>query len=116
MNDDIEWLSIPEFADRLGVTASKVRDKMHDRAVVAVRRGPNHAWSLPEVFIAIGDGGPHIIASLRGTFTLLADAGFTDDDAVEWMLTPHEELGTTPVEQLRQGHKAHVRRLAQALL
>ncbi len=116
MNDDIEWLTVPDFADRLGITASKVRDKMRDRAVVATRRGPSEAWHLPADYIVVGDGGPHVIATLRGTFTLLADAGFSDDDAIQWMLTHHEELGMTPLESLRQGRRAHVRRLAQALL
>jgi hypothetical protein len=116
VSDNTEWLSIPEFADRLGVPATRVRDKMRDRAVIAVRRGPNDALAMPAGFIVQGDGGPHIIAALRGTFTLLADAGFSDDEAMDWVLAQHEELQMSPLESLRLGHKAHVRRLAQALL
>lgn len=116
MSDEIEWLSIPEFADRLGVPATKVRDKIRDRAVIAIRRGPNNALAIPSLFIVQGDGGPHVIAALRGTFTLLADAGFSDDDAMGWVLAYHDELEMSPLESLRLGHKAPVRRLAQALL
>jgi hypothetical protein len=113
---DVEWLTIPDFADRLGITPAKVRDKIRDGYVIAVRRGEAQTWQMPAGFITIGDGGPHIIATLRGTFTLLSDAGFSDDEAMEWMLTEAEELGMTPLESLREGRRSHVRRLAQALL
>jgi len=116
VNDDTEWLSIPEFADRLAVPATRVRDKIRDRAVIAIRRGPNNAWAIPSSFIVQGEGGPHIIAALRGTFTLLADAGFSDDEAMAWVLAHHDDLEMSPLDSLRLGHKAHVRRLAQALL
>ncbi|PKQ25770.1 MAG: transcriptional regulator [Actinobacteria bacterium HGW-Actinobacteria-4] len=116
VSEDVEWLSIPEFADRLGIPAAQVRDKIRDRKILAIRRGEQQAWALPAGFITIGDGGPHVIATLRGTFTLLADAGFSDDEAMAWMLAEHEELGMSPLASLREGRRSHVRRLAQALL
>ena len=46
---------------------------------------------------------------------MLADAGFTDDEAIDWLLDEEDSLGTTPIEALRAGRKAEVRRVAQAL-
>jgi len=46
---------------------------------------------------------------------VLADAGFSDDEAMRWLLNPDESIGIPPVEALRRGRKAEVRRVAQAL-
>jgi hypothetical protein len=46
---------------------------------------------------------------------LLADSGFTDDEAMRWLLDVDDSLGTSPIEALRAGRKAEVRRVAQAL-
>jgi hypothetical protein len=116
VSEDVEWLSIPEFADRLGISAVQVRDKIRDRKIIAIRRGDQQAWAVPAQFIVIGDGGPHVIATLRGTFTLLADAGFSDEETMAWLLAEHDELGMSPLASLREGRRSHVRRLAQALL
>ncbi|WP_062202130.1 Rv2175c family DNA-binding protein [Demequina salsinemoris] len=116
MSNDIEWLSIPEFADRISVRDSRVRDLLRDRALIAVRRGENNALSLPADFIVPGDHAPHIIATLKGTLTLLLDMGLSDDEVIEWLFTPSDELDTTPMEALRQGQRAAVRRAAQTLL
>jgi hypothetical protein len=46
---------------------------------------------------------------------VLLDAGFTLEGSVEWLYTPNEILGTTPMAALVAGKKAEIRRLAQAL-
>ena len=46
---------------------------------------------------------------------MLSDAGFSDAEALEWLLDEEESLGTTPIAALRAGRKAEVRRVAQAL-
>ena len=69
-------------------------------------------------FSALLGAGDHIVASAQlygGTVTLLADVGFADDEAVEWMLEVEPSLGTSPIAALRAGRKAEVRRVAQAL-
>lgn len=116
MTDSTQWLTIPEFAEQLGLEPGDVRDKIRERKIVAVRRGPNDAWHIPAGFIIPGAVSPHIIPTLRGTLTLLADAGFSDAEAIEWLTTTAEELGQTPLDSLRSGQRAPVRRLAQALL
>jgi hypothetical protein len=46
---------------------------------------------------------------------LLGDCGFGDPEAVDWLLSPEESLGAAPIDALRAGRKAEVRRVAQAL-
>ena len=46
---------------------------------------------------------------------MLHDAGFTDDEAIDWLLTSEESIGLPPIEALRAGRKSEVRRVAQAL-
>ena len=43
------------------------------------------------------------------------ECGFSDDESMHWLLSPEESIGTTPIEALRAGRKAEVRRVAQAL-
>lgn len=117
MTDTDGWLPIPDFADRLGITASDVRELLRERALVAERRGDADAWHLPAGFIEdTSDDGPRILRTLRGTITVLADGGFTDEQILAWMLEHSEELGTTPLEAMREGRRAPVRRAAQAQL
>lgn len=66
---------------------------------------------IPELFIV--DGEP--LHELRGTLTVLADNAFSDDEALDWLLSPEESLGVSPVDALLAGRKAEVRRVAQSL-
>ena len=106
MDEQIEWLTVPEFADALDVPASAVRDLIRLRTVIAVRRGPRETWQLPAEFLQEHEGAVRVVPTLPGTITLLADAGFPDDEILEWLLAPSEQLGDTPL----------VRRAAQMLM
>ncbi len=110
-----DWLSIPDFAARIGERDARVRDLLREHHLIAVRRGENNALALPADFIVDGAESPHILPTLKGTITVLADAGLTDEQAMDWLLAANEELGSTPLEALRSGVKAPVRRAALAL-
>jgi hypothetical protein len=43
------------------------------------------------------------------------DSGFSLEGAIEWLYTPNEVLGQTPMAALVAGKKSEIRRLAQAL-
>jgi hypothetical protein len=103
------WLTVPDVAERLDLTPSRVRRLIEDRYLLAVRR--NGVLMVPEVFL--DDEGPR--PELRGTAILLADNGFDDDEAMRWMLEPDDSLGVAPIDALLAGRKAEVRRVAQAL-
>ena len=55
------------------------------------------------------------LPELHGTAVVLADAGFSDAEALEWLLGEEDSLGTSPIAALRAGRKSEVRRVAQAL-
>jgi hypothetical protein len=106
---DIRWLTIPELVEALGLGVSKVRRLIEDRSLAA--RRIDGIWQVPDSFIR--DGEP--LSELRGTLIVLGDAGFSDDEAIDWLLTTEESLGSSPIDALRAGRKAEVRRVAQAL-
>lgn len=113
---DAEWLAVPDFADRLGVTASHVRELLREGSLVSMRRGERNTVQIPADFIVEVDGTRAILPWLKGTLTLLRDARLSDEAALEWLLEVEPELGMSPLAALRSGQRAHVRRLAQALL
>jgi hypothetical protein len=113
---DAEWLTVPDFADRLGVTASHVRELLREGALVSARRGERNTVQIPADFIVEVDGEPEILPWLQGTLTVLKDAHLSDDAVLEWLLEDEDELGMSPLTALRSGKRAHVRRIAQTLL
>lgn len=110
-----EWMTVPECAELLGVPLSRVRELVRERHLVGTRRGENNALYLPAGQIVQGESGAEVLGTVRGTVIVLADAGLTDAEIVEWLTTDHEELGESPLDALRSGKRAHVRRIAQAV-
>lgn len=106
-----DWLTLPDLAERWGIPVTRVRALISDRELVAVRRGLNRALHVPTRFAAAS--GPR--ADLKGTITVLADAGMSDDEVVAWLFSTDAGLpdGMTPMTALEAGHRALVRRQAQ---
>ena len=103
------WLTVPELVDVLGLTQSRVRRLIEERALVAVRR--DGKLVVPDLFIREGEP----VHELKGTIVVLGDSGYSDEEIVEWLLAPNETIGVAPIEALRAGRKTEVRRVAQAL-
>lgn len=108
-DSSIHWLSIPELVEVLGMGVSRVRRLIEDRTLLASK--VDGVWKVPELFIR--DGEP--LADLRGTLIVLKDSGYSDEEAMNWLLSVDDSIGLSPVEALRAGRKAEVRRVAQAL-
>ncbi|HAM27258.1 MAG TPA: DNA-binding protein [Microbacteriaceae bacterium] len=106
---ETRWLTIPDLVETLGIGLSKVRRLIEDRSLLAAK--VDGVWKVPESFIR--DGEP--LPELRGTLLVLKDCGFSDEEAVNWLLTEEESIGIPPIDALRAGRKAEVRRVAQAL-
>jgi len=104
-----KWLTIPDLVERLGLTQGRVRRLIEDKHLLAVRR--NGLLVVPAVFLE----GDAPLTELRGTLIVLADDGFTDEQAMQWLLEVDNSLGTAPIDALKAGRKAEVRRVAQAL-
>lgn len=108
-SEAIRWLTVPDLVDVLGIGVSKVRRLIEDRSLLASRI--DGVWRVPEPFIR--DGEP--LPELKGTLILLADSGFSDEEAMIWLLNEERSLDASPINALRAGRKAEVRRVAQAL-
>lgn len=108
-DDQIEWLTVPDLVERLGQTPSRIRKLIDDRHLLATRI--DGVLKVPASFLR--DDAP--LPELHGTAVVLADAGFSDAEALEWLLGEEDSLGTSPIAALRAGRKSEVRRVAQAL-
>ncbi len=106
---DVAWVAIPDIAERFGVKLSQVHRLIEERALLAARI--DGVLKVPDLFL--GEVEP--LRELRGTIMLLLDDGFSEEEAMSWLLSEEASLGTSPILALRAGRKAEVRRIAQAL-
>lgn len=106
---DTAWLTLPDLVDTLGEPLGRVRRLLDDRHLIGAKR--DGVFAVPALFIV--DGAP--LASLRGTVIVLQDAGFSDDEIIDWLLNDEESIGQPPISALRQGRKSEVRRVAATL-
>ncbi|WP_323749547.1 Rv2175c family DNA-binding protein [Curtobacterium sp. VKM Ac-1393] len=104
------WLTVPELVDLFSTSPGRIHRLFEEKTLLAARVGG--VLRVPSEFLE--DREP--LPELRGTLTVLSDNGFTDDEAVRWMLTVDESMGVSPIAALRAGRKAEVRRVAQSLL
>lgn len=107
----VDWLTLPDVAERLGVETSRVRRLIDEGQLLAVRRGDPVVRSVPEAMLVDREIAPH----LGGTLTVLRDAGFSDEEMLTWLFTADPTLPGRPIDELRQGRRGEVRRRAQAL-
>ncbi|MFE1645354.1 Rv2175c family DNA-binding protein [Microbacterium sp. P01] len=105
---ETEWLTLPQLVDVLGLPLTRVRQLLDERHLIGTRR--TGALTVPSVFIVEDEP----LGSLRGTIFVLQDAGFTDDEVIDWMLADEESIGMPPIAALRAGRKSEVRRVAQS--
>ena len=104
-----DWLTMPDLVEVLGEPLGRVRKLFDEHQLVGTRA--DGIFRVPAIFIV--DGAP--LSSLRGTIIVLQDAGFSDDEIVDWMLTPEPSIGNAPIESLLKGRKSEVRRVAASL-
>lgn len=105
------WLPLPDVAEMLDLPITRVHALVKDGSLLAARVGERNIKCVPAEFIA----GDHILESLRGTISVLQDAGFSDEEAIVWLYTPDESLPGRPVDALIAGRKTEIRRRAGAL-
>jgi hypothetical protein len=105
----VEWLTLPDVADRLDMPVTRVRQLIRDHRLLAARR--DGVLCVPAAFVSDGQ----VLKGLPGLLTLLFDAGYDDEQAMRWLLTEDSSLPGTPVEALVQNRGREVHRRAQAL-
>lgn len=130
LNDIIEnWLTVPDFAERLGTVPKSVRSALHDQRIVGAQLGPDKILHIPADFLIgahlsnpadvrhdLNTGKLVILPSLQGTIILLADMGLGTEEILHWLFTPEAMIGARPIDALREGNRSIVRRTAAALL
>lgn len=103
---DIEWLKIPDLVEQLGISPGRISKLVENRELLwIVREGVKQ---MPANFVL--DGAP--VTGLRGTIIVLLDAGASEEEAVEWLVSDNDAMGERPIDALRRGNKAAVRRNA----
>ena len=94
----------------MGLRVTRARQLVAERQVLAVRRGESNALMVPEEFVQDG----RVLKGLPGTLTLLADARYSDEEALRWLYTD-DDLPGPPVQALVENRGTEVKRRAQAL-
>lgn len=105
----VQWLPIPDVADKLGVPLTRVHQYIRDGALIAVRI--DDVMKVPVELVADDEIPKH----LAGVITLLRDSGYTDVEALRWLLTEDDSLPGSPAEAIRSNRHREVSRRAQAL-
>ncbi|MDG4765200.1 Rv2175c family DNA-binding protein [Solwaraspora sp. WMMD406] len=99
---------MPDVAERLEVSISKVHQMIRDRELLAVRR--DGVRRVPAELVANRTVRKH----LPGILTLLHDAGFSDEETLRWLYRPDDSLPGTPAAALGGDRAREVKRRAQA--
>lgn len=106
-----EWLTIGDLAVRLGQRPSRIKDLIRERKLVVVEVGDPPRPSVPTEFVQDGE----LIKGLSGALTVLADAGYSPEQAIAWLLTENDLLPGRPVDYMAAGRHTAVKRLALTL-
>lgn len=105
------WLSLAELAERIDVPLPKIRQLVREGRLIAIRRGSPAVPSVPSDFVHDGK----LIKGLAGAVTVLRDAGYSDVEALSWLLADDPNLPGRPVDAMAAGRDTAVKRRAQVL-
>ncbi|HEY0536540.1 MAG TPA: Rv2175c family DNA-binding protein [Actinoplanes sp.] len=103
------WVNLPDVAESLDLSISKVNQMVRDGQLLAVRR--DGVRVVPAELVA----NDTVLKHLPGVLTVLRDAGYNDEEAVRWLYEPDEALQGTPAAGLGGPLAREVKRRAQAL-
>lgn len=140
----IDLVDGAQAARMLGVKPSRIKQLVRDKLLVGFRRDGSW-WVPAEVLVELdstlgrdpaaeklaeriaqsvrvaeGDDplppATHVpLWTLSGTVTVLADAGFSDKESLEWLFRRSEELDQRPIDALRNGRHHQVNTVASSL-
>lgn len=109
MSEGVEWWTVPDVAERLGVPVTRVHQLLREGGLAGMRSGG--VLRVPAGFVQ----GDAVVKGLSGVLTLLHDGGYSDEAAIRWLHTPDDSLPGRPVDALRADRSREVKRRAQAL-
>jgi hypothetical protein len=103
------WIPLPDIADKLDVSISRVNQMIRDGALLAVKREGIRV--VPAELVA----NSTVLKHLPGVLTLLRDAGYNDEEALRWLYAPDADLDGNAALGLGGPRAREVKRRAQAL-
>jgi hypothetical protein len=103
------WIPLPDVAERLDLSISKVNQMVREGGLLAVRRDGIRV--VPAELVA----NSTVLKHLPGILTLLHDAGYNDEEALRWLYEPDETLDGNAARGLGGDRAREVKRRAQAL-
>ena len=103
------WVPLPDVADKLDLSISKVNQMVRDGDLLAVRRDGIRV--VPAELLANSTVRKH----LPGVLNLLRDAGYNDEEALRWLYEPADDLDGNAALGLGGDRAREVKRRAQAL-
>ena len=104
------WTPLPVISGRLGIVVTKVHQLVRDRSLLAVRR--DGILMIPGEFVD-PESTTGVLKGLPGTITLLTDAGYTDEEIIDWLYTVDDTLPGSPIQALLENRGREVHRRAQ---
>jgi hypothetical protein len=104
-----EWINLPDLAEKLELSISKVNQMVREGQLLAVRR--DGVRLVPAELVA----NDTVLKHLPGVLTLLRDAGYNDEEALRWLYEPDIALDGSPALALAGPKAREVKRRAQAL-
>jgi Rv2175c C-terminal domain of unknown function len=105
------WLTLPDLAEQIDLPLPKVRQLVREGKLVTVPRGAPPVQSVPADIVRDGK----LVKGLAGALTVLRDAGYSDIEALCWLLTEDDALPGRPVDAMAAGRDTAVKRRAQVL-
>ncbi|MDY3048638.1 MAG: Rv2175c family DNA-binding protein [Rothia sp. (in: high G+C Gram-positive bacteria)] len=106
-----QWLTIPDIAQALDLKVTRVHNLIAEGSLLALRDPESGVRKVPALFIR----QDRVLESLKGTLSVLADAGFSPEESISWLYTADESLPGRPIDALIDGRKTEIRRRASAL-
>jgi len=109
LDPEVEVLPLPDVAQRLGLSVTRVHQMMRDGQLIGIRR--DGVVLIPAEFLS----GDAVVKGLPGTITLLRDSGYSAEEILRWLFTAEDSLPGTPIGALRTNRGREVKRRAQAM-
>ena len=101
------YVPVPDIATSLGLPVTKVHQLIREHQLLAVR--VQGVLRVPGEFVQDG----LVVKGLPATITLLRDAGYDDQEMINWLYTAEDSLPGSPIDALRENRGREVHRRAQ---
>lgn len=106
-----DWLTIPDIAEMLDLKVTRIHNLLNDGTLLALRDPETGVRKVPALFMA----QDRVLEPLKGTISVLSDAGFSAEEAIVWLYTADDSLPGRPIDALIDGRKTEIRRRASAM-